>query len=781
MPNTSSFKVAEKLFLVRQEAKKVNAPPKVVETPTNYVAVIDCSGSMFGELPKVREQLKKRLPKLLKEKDTFSLIWFSGRGQFGALLEGEPVATLTELKDVERAIDRWLQPQGLTGFKEPLEEVERLVGRVSKKSGGNPFALLFVSDGHDNCSNRGEILKAVEKAAGSVQSATFVEYGYYADRQLLTTMAEKAGGQLIHAQDFSAYAPTFESVIQKRPLGAPKVEVKVEGDAIRGFAWTQADGDLITYGVESGKINVPENTPAIWYLSPTSVGNTFNCATSFKDAADPNADNAGLEALPAAYAALSLFSTRMAPEVILPLLVVTGDVTFIDQFGGLFGRQKYSEFMDATKAAVFDPKLRLTKGYDPKKIPAEDAFTVLDLLRLLSSDDDNRVLLDHEKFKYSRIGRGRVDAASVLTDEEQAEVTKLIAELSGVKDVKKAKEINAKIAAITDNKPEPLKFETDPAPEGYSISNLTYNEEKPNVSMLIRRTGTVDISKVKGEHTSLPDKFPTFIYRNYAIIKDGLVNVEVLPVKLSKATLEALFKAHAEGKLPDDVVVGEGDVTILNLKSLPVINRKMVSKVSAKTLFEDEWALLGIQAQQKVYNAYLKEMGGGKKSATFVETYGQAAADWLKEQGFTDYSGFGPKQKVAESTDVYKARELAVAIKGYSAIPSLNEFKKKNAEKKLTPSATLMKSAYEAVTAFLETEAGKDPKKAEAWLTAKVKALDVERRSRIASKAQAVFCIIVGQTWPIEFASLDESTMDITVDGQKLSCSLNAREVDVKI
>jgi hypothetical protein len=746
---------------------------------------------MYSELPKIREQLKKKLPKLLREGDVLSVLWFSGTREFGTLIEAEPVATLKDLSAVNGMIDRWLKPTGLTGFLGPIQEVSALVERSQKKHPSHSYSLMFVSDGHDNCSNRGEILKAVEKAAGSVQSATFVEYGYYADRQLLTAMAEKAGGQLIHAQDFSAYAPTFESVIQKRPLGAPKVEVKVEGDAIRGFAWTQADGDLITYGVEGGKINVPENTPAIWYLSPTSVGNTFNCATSFKDAADPNADNAGLEALPAAYAALSLFSTRMAPEVILPLLKVTGDVTFIDQFGGLFGKQKYSEFMDATKAAVFDPKLRLTKGYDPKKIPAEDAFTVLDLLRLLSSDDDNRVLLDHEKFKYSRIGRGRVDAASVLTDEEQAEVTKLIAELSEVKDVKKAKEINAKIATITDNKPEPLKFETDPAPEGYSISNLTYNEEKPNVSMLIRRTGTVDISKVKPPtnntvpaaqmHESLPDKFPTFIYRNYAIIKDGLVNVEVLPVKLSKATLEALFKAHAEGKLPDDVVVGEGDVTILNLKSLPVINRKMVSKVSAKTLFEDEWALLGIQAQQKVYNTYLKEMGGGKKSASFVETYGQAAADWLKEQGFTDYSGFGPKQKVAESTDVYKARELAVAIKGYSAIPSLNEFKKKNAEKKLTPSATLMKSAYEAVTAFLATEVGKDPKKAEAWLTAKVKALDVERRSRIASKAQAVFCIIVGQTWPIEFASVDESSMDLTVDGQKLSCSLNAREVDVKI
>ena len=87
-----------------------------------------------------------------------------------------------------------------------------------------------------------------------------------------TGCGKKAGGTLIHAQDFESYAPTFEAILQKRPTGAPKVEIKVEGDAIRGFVWTQDEGDLITFGVEGGKINVPENTPAIWYLSPTSVG-----------------------------------------------------------------------------------------------------------------------------------------------------------------------------------------------------------------------------------------------------------------------------------------------------------------------------------------------------------------------------------------------------------------------------------------------------------------------------------------------------------------------------
>ena len=765
MPTSTSFALDKKLFLVRQEIPQKSAQPaKKVETPTNHLLIVDCSGSMYGELPKIRAQLKARLPKILKEKDTFSIIWFSGRGQFGALLEAEPVATLTDLAQVNRAIDRWLTPQGLTGFKEPLEEVERLVGRVKAKSGGNPFALLFLSDGHDNCWNRGDVLKAVEKAAGAVQSATFVEYGYYADRPLLTAMAEKAGGQLIFAQDFDQWEPSFDAIVQKRPTGAPRIEVKVKGDPIRGFAWTAEDGDLVTYGLEGGSVRLPATTAAIWYVSPSPVGTT----TATLDAG-------------ASYAALSLFSTRMAPEVVLPLLKATGDVSFIKKFGGLYGKQKYSEFMDAAKAAVFDPKLRLTEGCDPKLIPAEDAFTVLDLLKLLASDDSNRVLLDHPRFKYSRIGRGRVDASSVLTPEEEAEVATLTAEIAKVgKDVKKLLEINTKIGAITSKLQGALKFEADPAPEGYPVSSLTYNEEKPNISMLVKKTGTVDISGAKAP-AGLPAKFETFVFRNYAMVKDGLVNVEVLPVKLASATLEALFKAHGEGRMPDNVVTGEDGVTIINLKALPVINRQMVKAVSAKALFEDEWSLLKTQAAQKVYNTVAKESFGTKKSEGFVEKYGQEAADWLKEQGFTDYSGFGPKMVQAESTDVYRAKELSVAIKGFSAIPSLNDFKKQAAKGKFTPSASLMSSAWADVEAFLATPDGKDTAKFEAWVKGKQKALDAGRRTAIFAKAQQVFSIIVGQVWPSEFSSMDENSLTLNLDGQALACTLTAKEVDVKV
>jgi hypothetical protein len=768
MSQTVSYLVAPSLYLVNQRFDAAKTETKPVEVPTNHLVVLDCSGSMYGELPKIREQLKRKLPKLIGENDTLSMIWFSGRGQCGVLIDGEPVSTLTDLNTINKAIDRWLQPQGLTGFKDPLIETQKLIKSLGAKRPGSAFSLFFLSDGCDNCCSRSDILKTAEETAQGLAAATFVEYGYYADRPLLTAMAERSGGQLIFAEAFDKYVPMFESAMQKRPMGGKRVEVSVQGDPIGGFVWTQNEGDLITFGLTGGKASVPESTKDVWYLSPNIVGTVEGKGA------------VSVEATTASYAAISLFSIRMKPDVVLPFLKLTGDVAFVTRFGGLYGKQKYTEFMEEAKAAVFDESKRLTKGYNSNALPRDDAFTVLDVLNLLATDEDNRVLLDHEAFKYSRIGRARVDAVSLLTAGELAELAKLTEEMRTTKDLKKAQGISAKITAIT-SKPDPLKFVADPAPEGYPVSSLTYNEENPNVSFLVRKTGKVDISNHAPDavKAKIPSDFPTFVFRNYAVVKDGLVNIEVLPAKLSQKTIETLFAAHKDGRLPDDALKTSSDHVLINFKALPVINRQQVKTVSAKTLFENEWALIKTQAAQKVYKSVLKEKFGTKKSEGFEEKYGTEVANWLKEVGFTDYSGFGPKSVQKEATDFYMAKEMSVSIKSFSSIPSLNEFKKQAAKGKLTPSAQLMADSVQHIETFLASMDAKDDKKAETWLKAQDKALDRVRRTLISDKAKQIFGIIVGQTWP--FASPDENSMELTLDGQKLACKIEQREVEIKV
>ena len=773
----TSYEIEKGLFLVRQ-AVTAAAKPKAVETPTNHIAVIDCSGSMGSDLPRIREQLKKKLPKLMKDGDTLSLVWFSGKGQFGALIEAEPVSTLADLADVNQAVDRWLRPIGLTGFKEPLQEVEKLVARVSKKN-KNPFALFFMSDGCDNQWNRADILKVVEKTAGGLASSTFVEYGYYADRPLLAAMAEKAGGVHIHADAFDKYEVTFEAAMQKRPMDGKRVEVEIDGDAIGGFAYALADGEITTYDASSGKALVAEGTADVFYLSPTKQGVTESLAGHMHP---HNAATARQGTVSGAYAALSLFAVRMKPEVVYPILKALGDVTFINAFSICFGKQKYSEFMDAAKLAAFEPKLRFTNGWDPNKVPADDAFTVLDLLKTLADDGDAHVLLNHPEFKYSRISRGRVDADENLTSDEEDQVEVVRTKMAGEKNAKKLKDLQVEIDTILAAKRDALKFVADEAPNGYPISNLTYNECSPNVSMLIKKTGTVDL---RARFTAAPggewkigmragniDAFQTHIWRNYAIVSHGLVNVEKLPIVASEATYQKLRDAGVEMEQK----ATPGQPVVINVKPLPILNRKMVKAVSAKDIIELEYELTKARAAQKVYKAYSNEMFPEAKLAGFTEKYGDDGATWLKDHGFT-YNGFSPKSTFAPSTDFIMGKELEVKLKGYSTLPSVKDVKAKMGGKMNGPT-TLMAIVIKDVENFFKN----NPKNLhQKWLTGQTEAQIAKTRGLIWQTAQIKFSVIVGQVWFTEFKSLDENQLTVKIGTEDVVGTCELREIEIKV
>jgi hypothetical protein len=789
-----SFAVSSELHLVCQTLSKAPTTVKPVEVPTNHIVIIDVSGSMWNDLPRIREQLKRKFPKLIGEQDTLSIVWFSGRTQYGVLIEAEPVATLNDLQVVNKSVDRWLQPMGLTGFKEPLVEIPKLVSRIQKTRPNSVFSLFFMSDGCDNQWSRAEILKAVEDAAGLLASSTFVEYGYYADRPLLTAMAERAGGVLIFAEHFDKYAPTFEAAMLKRPSGAPRIEVTIQGRAVENFVYALADGELTTYLVENGRAHLPKDTSEFWFLSPSAEGTTA-CRSiqaisgTYGVNRDRSNDAEAGAALSAAYAAVSLYSVRMKPDVVLPLLRALGDVQFIESFATCFGKQMYSAFMDAAKAAAFDPSLQFLKGYDPKKVPADDAYTILEFLEILSSDENNRVFLfEHPAFKYSKIGRSRIDADEAMSEDDQEKIAELSAKMAkrGLK-ASELKELQEQLAALTAGKKEALKFVADPAPDGYSVS-LVYNEDRPNISIKVIRQGVVDLSsRLPKEHDKVPVQFRTVQFRNYAVIKDGLVNIEELPVSVTPSTFHVLKKSMpAEAYTVESEVKGKPVTLVVNLRKLPVINRKMVKEVSAKALFQRQFELEEAKAAQKVYKGYRDEKVPKKESASFKLLYGEAAAEWLKEQGFTDYSGFSPKTVTVEATDFYMGKEMSVKIAGLSSLPKVVEVRAKVAAgKKLTTSVSLMAPYVAEVEAYLLSKPYKeadDPTKAFiAWVDEKAKkAIEVARKG-ICAIAQEKFAVIVGQCWFKEFSSLDQSSLTLPLGGSDLECKVEVREIQIKI
>lgn len=734
---TSSYAInpLKTLYLVHQEVPQDEKVKDVdVHQPTHHIAVIDCSGSMAGDLPRLRTQLKNRLTSLLSPNDKLSLIWFSGRSQAGILLRYEEIIGVHDLTRIHKAIDQWLQPQGLTGFVDPLQITEKLVKETAAEA--LPVSLFFMSDGCDNQWDRRAILAAVEAAAGGLAAATFVEYGFYADRALLVAMAAKAGGTHVFAKDFPAYEPVFDAAMRRRGSTVKRRELAISGDPIEGIVYaivrgadgSPASNELQTFEVKGNKVLVPDGVPEIYYLSPTSVGT----------------EQKALFAMEGLYAAVSLFSARMKPDIIYPILALLGDVRFIEEFSVCFGKQRYSDFMQAASTAVFDPLTRLTRGYNPALVPADDAFTLLELLQMLI-EDESRLLLDHPAFEYNRIGRARVED--------------------------------------TDAPGGALKFTPAPNPDGYPIETLTWNQERANVSVLVTKQGVVDLAERKGLKGSsvigVPDLFPTFIFRNYALAKDGLINVGKLPVKISPKLAVELTNRGGAAWMTFDKAAAPG-TCIIDLAKLPILNRKMIREAttSAKVAAQIEWELIEAQARQKVFGALLKEKkptDAAAASPRLAGRYTDEIAAWLAEQGLTD-RGFSPAHTKTEAAkDVYMAKRLEVKAKGFSSLPSLNEVRTKPS---LKGAKGLMTKMLTEAEAWMKTNNAKFHIE---YLESQQKAARVMTRAFIWRKAQIVFSTIVGQTWFPEFKTLDENTVTIPTSLGDLPVAFVMSEVEEEV
>lgn len=787
---TMSWAVGPDLFLIHQPLSVAAATPPKPE-PTHYAFVLDCSGSMSFDLPLIREQIKAKLPTLLAEDDTVTIVWFSGRGECGVLFENVRV-TLRDLADISRAVDRWLRPVGLTGFKEPLDLVLDVIGRA-KKGSPSRVALFFMSDGCDNVTYpRDEILRTMAKLAPKLSAATMVEYGYYADHNLLLKMAERSGGSVILASDFAAYTPVFEAAFKKKG-GAKKQDVIASQRPIGDFLFAIDGDEILTFAVDEISsarsdiavgwgATVPAHVSEVFYLSQTPVPN--GKTSTFNRPGMPTHETEPL--FSATYAALSLWAQRIQPKIVWSLLKALGDVRLIEEFGVCFGKQRYAAFVETTKAAAVANEGRFVRGYDPTRAPKEDAFTILDLMDLLASDERCKILTASDAFVYSRIGRKAVDKGEMLTVKESEAVAELAKEMEGKagdRAVAHLVEVLNKLDVILRNRKKALKFKLDPngVDNGYSILSLVWNQNMPNLSFKVRQAGTVDISGEADIPTALQVALPsgivhTYRYKTYTVVKDGLVHLDALPVVLPRSVYDTLVAVDAIDPTTEPwVETAAGMRGVIDLKKLPVINGKMIRELDARDMAEKAWKLLTLEAEAKVWKHYTPK----RTNEGFAKVYGADAAKWLEEHNITDHSGFKVESTPAPATDFYMARAIEIAIPGFSSLPTVKDVRERmeaqgkepakgKKPKEVTPSGKLMVPALCEVDAFLaspiyQNAADKDAL-FEKWVGDKARATVHETRKLQTQMAKACWAITVGGTWL--FDTFEEQKIKMTLGGE---------------
>jgi len=747
-----SVKLSENYYLTTQEVNS-NAAVSVAKR-TNHIFVVDVSGSMSYELPLIRTQLKNKLSNLMKDGDTISIVWFSGGRDAGILKEEVEVKSLKTLSDLNDAIDKWLRPVGLTAFLKPLQLVKELVDRIQKNRPDSVFSMIFLTDGYNNDCPWNEVISTLKTLENDIASSTFVEYGYYADSRKLTEMASVLGGEKISCDGFDEFEPMFDAKISTSAHGGKKSVVEIEDKYLYDFAFSASNGSVLLYNIVDGKILVGADVNEIHFFSSSAIGS--------------DAGNAATDT--SLYAAIYVLSDKLLNDDAEKVFYALGDQHYYQMLVNAFGKQKLNAFKSAIKECVGDVSKRFpTGGRSQIKAVPDDAYCLMNLIEDLGNSESCLFYPNHSEFVYNRIGRKKLAAATVLTETEK----KRIAE------AKNLDEINKITAELAESKVD-VKFVNSNPDRGYPLTDLVWNKSRANLSIRIYIEGDAILPKNKFNI----DKVSSFKYNTFTLIKDGIVNVSKLPVSYSLELIDLLNAKNVKYSIYKGTTDNDpfDNTIVIDLASLPIVNRSMVKAVSANALAKQEQELLVIQANKKVYDYYKKQFYP-KTSKSFVDMLGQEVADWLKEIGITDFNGFAPKVISEESTDFYMSVNLMTKIRGLSSLPKVEDVVAKiKSGVSLKLNEWIMSDAIIKYIAQTEGEMfqslSKDQQDAmlKTYLETKSNILDKQRRKIMQAIAEIKFSLILSKRWFKEFKSFDENKLTLNIDGRDFEFSFELNE-----
>lgn len=377
-------------------------------------------------------------------------------------------------------------------------------------------------------------------------------------------------------------------------------------------------------------------------------------------------------------------------ELVWKFLRASGDVYFMKDFVNCFSKQDTVNFINNLVTAYNVPGFRGMEGINHEYVPKEDCFTVIDLIALLENDPKALFFPYHKDFVYERISR-KVENKDPFYFSAN-------------------KDLGSKIAIV-------------------------YNNSKANISFNCKVYGHkvyYEDDKVEAMET----------YRNFAIIKDGIKNVDCLPCKVSQETFNIL---KAEGMIDAEVEWSAKTIYTLNISNHPVINKAMTKGVNlkAETFFELYAKRHILQSERKYLKSRLKAL------ITVAEETAEEASFERKSR--------------EKSQDFYFSRELIVSLKSCSSIPTVNEkLLAKLDAGKATFSESLMLMIHEE---FMATP---DNEKID-FCQQKIKELDTAIKGEITTQLiKMTFTILVANKWFTdlgdESADNEEGSMNVNVN-----------------
>ncbi|QIG68154.1 Von Willebrand factor type A domain-containing protein [Rhizobium phage RHph_Y68] len=611
--------------------------PEAKETPrTHHFLLLDRSGSMYTSINDEIDQAKEAVNAIRGSNDLVTVLWFSGQGSHGVIVEAANGAT-----DIASQLDKYRSVLGATCFSEPLEKVASIAKSHSHKVDQTVITLFT-----DGCpvvtwSYDQELVRSIQ-AVTSLYSINLVAvnsigYGNYYRRDFLQHLADTTElGTFVHSRDLDELSLLFEDAVgvarglrvSKLSVDSVDSEILYLGGETRQFR--KNDLDLSRLNKEYNRIYVVSDHDV--FIN----GEMFQTKTVTQKEYPDLVENF-------LYAYADALYYRGERQKALDIIVNNlKDKAIADSMMNAFTNDEVATAQLKLRDADLFFESRFKEGKcAPGYLPKKDAFCLIDLFKIFF--DDGRVsyvpFSDNVK-TYNRINRKSEDKFNVFQADQEEVVT--------------------------------------------PIKDFVWNKDLLNLSIQFSINGVVNLNPRSAKAVGLDPVFKTKIFRNHTIVKDGSLNIESAEFIVP---LEVINRIKHE-KIKFKIISSYGDDTdmirvVFDLRSIPIINRLYIDR----SFNLDEVAAVTLEIAQEearlkvlnwVHDTAVSSNGRLQKTDTF-KTYTVDQIAVLQEHGISKqgwYNGVQVERAKAEDSDSYEARTLNFYVKGASSLPSIADFQK---------------------------------------------------------------------------------------------------------
>lgn len=492
--------------------------------PTHHIAILDVSGSMYGDLDSVKSVVEKvfTLDEFNDPNQCVSLISYASNGDCRVHFQRVPVSEVMAPNSRHLAEIRNLRTRGCTGISQALIQAEKLI------DDGDVTCISLHTDGYANDPSPYVESQALMAAADKLQThpnvfCNTIGYRSYCDFPLLTAIANKLSGicqQANSAKDVytaihktqtllaANLSPTIEAGIGKYDFVA--FLSKKAGKVLGGTA------SLMVRGIKAG-----DDATIFRYREVTEA--------EFKtlDGSEwPQNTDAALVYARTQVALGNLNAAKYA-------MISTRIGNLIRPHAKAMVATEIAEWSSALEQFLFEPT---TCAFQSEYGLGETGPSVLSVLSMLNLYHSGlRVNVPELAANYRRRGLKRIPG----TRNEDGSITPPSFKLRTQNDV---------FVSVS----------------GVDINNdtATANIRLVQDAALVRTSDDQVVTEVAGIRLALKS------YRNYTVVSDGSVNTRILPIQTNDKRLFAWLSAN-------NLVTGDFDpqTTIrLDLGSLPLVD-----------------------------------------------------------------------------------------------------------------------------------------------------------------------------------------------------------------